>query len=34
MIQLIQVVDNNYCVLFLTSRFPNLMCVSDSGNGR
>ena len=29
-----RVIDNNYCVLFSTSRFPYLICVSDSGNGR
>ena len=34
MIQQTQVVDNNYCVLFPTSRFPCLVCVPDSGNGR
>ena len=29
-----RVIDNNYCVLFPTSRFPYLICVPDSGNGR
>ena len=34
MIQLTRVIDNNYCVLFPTLRFPYLICDSDSGNGR
>ena len=25
---------NNYCVLFSTLRFPYLICVPESGNGR
>ena len=28
------IIDNSYCVLFPTSRFPYLICVPDSGNGR
>ena len=31
MIQEIRVIDNNYCVLFPTSRFPYLICDPDSG---
>ena len=34
MIQKTRVIDSNYSVLFLTSRFPYLICVPDSGNGR
>ena len=34
MIQLTRVIDNNYCILFPTSRFPYLICVADSGNER
>ena len=33
MIQQTRVIDNNYCVLFPTSRLPHLICVPDSGNG-
>ena len=29
-----RVIDNNYCVLFPTLRFPYLICVPDSENGR
>ena len=34
MIQQTSVIDNNCFVLFPTSRFPYLICVPDSGNGR
>ena len=31
---IVSVFDNNYCILFPTSRFPYLICVPVSGNGR